>query len=232
MKSIDVMLWTHVALVWSSDVFYVINLNNIFNNRVSGDLRRHDANVNTYWNVRYRLALYISASDITFHYNDVIMDTMAPQINSLTIVYSTVYSGADQRKHQSSASLAFVWGIHRGPVNSPHKWSVTPYKHRLSPWMLSADHKTMNNRFSIICRDIARYHRTSRFKYTLRSQQQEICFMTKRTIEFNKLAPGKYMHDVKCISNVFEWLIPWAFAWIGFRLRGWYINISWLGAAR
>ena len=44
---------------------------------------------------------------------------------SLTIVYSAVYSDADQRKHQSSASLAFVQGIHRGPVNSPHKWPVT-----------------------------------------------------------------------------------------------------------
>ena len=59
------------------------------------------------------------------HYDDVIMGTIAPQITSLTIVYSTVYSGADQSKHQSSASLAFVWGIHRWPVNSPHKWSVT-----------------------------------------------------------------------------------------------------------
>ena len=47
------------------------------------------------------------------HYNDVIMTTMASQITSLTVVYSTVYSDADQRKHQSSASLAFVWGIHR-----------------------------------------------------------------------------------------------------------------------
>ena len=46
-------------------------------------------------------------------------------ITRLTIVYSTVYSDADQRKHQSSASLAFVRGIHRGPVNSPNKWSVT-----------------------------------------------------------------------------------------------------------
>ena len=44
---------------------------------------------------------------------------------SLTIVYATVYSGADQRKHQSSASLAFVRGIHRWPVNSPYKWPVT-----------------------------------------------------------------------------------------------------------
>ena len=50
---------------------------------------------------------------------------MASLITSLTIVYSTVYSDADQRKQQSSASLAFLWGIHRGPVNSPHKWAVT-----------------------------------------------------------------------------------------------------------
>ena len=60
-----------------------------------------------------------------FHYNDVIMGTIASQITSLTIVYSIVYSDADQIKHQSSASLAFVRGIHRGPVNSPHKWPVT-----------------------------------------------------------------------------------------------------------
>ena len=53
------------------------------------------------------------------------MGTIASQITSLPSVYSTVYSGADQSKHQSSASLAFVWGIHRGPVNSPHKWPVT-----------------------------------------------------------------------------------------------------------
>ena len=53
------------------------------------------------------------------------MDAIASQITSLTIVYSTIYTDVDQRKHQSSASLAFVWGIHRGPVNSPHKWPVT-----------------------------------------------------------------------------------------------------------
>ena len=47
------------------------------------------------------------------HYGDVIMGAIASQITSLTIVYSTVYSDADQRKHQSSASLAFVRGIHR-----------------------------------------------------------------------------------------------------------------------
>ena len=49
------------------------------------------------------------------------MSAMTSQITSLTIVYSTVYSDADQRKHQSSTSLAFVRGIHRWPVNSPQK---------------------------------------------------------------------------------------------------------------
>ena len=53
------------------------------------------------------------------------MGTIASQIISLTIVYSTVYSDADKKKHQSAASLGFVLGIHRGPVNYPHKWSVT-----------------------------------------------------------------------------------------------------------
>ena len=60
-----------------------------------------------------------------YHYSDVIMGVMASQITSFTSVYSSVYSGADQRKHQSSASLAFVRGIHQWPVNSPHKGPVT-----------------------------------------------------------------------------------------------------------
>ena len=60
-----------------------------------------------------------------FSRNDVIMSSMASQITSLTVVYSTVYSGGDQRKHQSSASLAFVRGIHRWPMNSPHIGPVT-----------------------------------------------------------------------------------------------------------
>ena len=53
------------------------------------------------------------------------MGAMASQITSLTVVYSSVYPGADQRKYQSSTSLAFVRGIHRELVNSPHKWPVT-----------------------------------------------------------------------------------------------------------
>ena len=73
----------------------------------------------------------ISNTYSSAHYRDVITDPMASQITSLTIVYSTVYSGADQRKHQSSASLAFVRGIHRWPVNSPQKW---PVKRKIFPF--------------------------------------------------------------------------------------------------
>ena len=71
------------------------------------------------------LFLWRIHAETAVHYDDVIMGTIASQITSLTIVYSTLYSGADQSKHQSSASLAFVWGIHRGPVNYPHKRPVT-----------------------------------------------------------------------------------------------------------
>ena len=60
-----------------------------------------------------------------YHYSDVMMGALASKISSLAIVYSNIYSDADQRKHQSSASLAFVQGIHRGPANSPHKWPET-----------------------------------------------------------------------------------------------------------
>ena len=70
-------------------------------------------------------SLFVKELACRLHCNDVIMVVMASQITSLTIVYSTIYSGADQRKHQSSASLAFLRVIHRWPVNSSHKWPVT-----------------------------------------------------------------------------------------------------------
>ena len=53
------------------------------------------------------------------------MCVIASQATGVTIVYSIVCSGADQRKHQRSASLAFARGIHKWPVNSPHKKSMT-----------------------------------------------------------------------------------------------------------
>ena len=76
-------------------------------------------------NKRQAISNYHVNTTAIIHYSEVIMGAMASQITSLTIVYPPVYSGADQRKHQSSAPLAFVRGIHRWPVNSPHKWPVT-----------------------------------------------------------------------------------------------------------
>ena len=68
--------------------------------------------------------------DLTAHhkfmyYSDVIMSAMASHITTVSIISSTVCSGADQRKHQSFVSLAFVIGIYRWPVDSPHKGLVT-----------------------------------------------------------------------------------------------------------
>ena len=86
-----------------------------------------------------QLWLY-SYIDRTRHYNDVMLNTMASQITSLTTVYSAVYSGADQREWQSSASLAFARGIHRWPVNSPYKGPVTrkliPFYDVIMKWLV------------------------------------------------------------------------------------------------
>ena len=60
----------------------------------------------------------------SIHYSDVIMSVMASQITATRIDFSTIFSGVDQGKHQSSTSLAFVRGIHQWPVDSPYKGPV------------------------------------------------------------------------------------------------------------
>ena len=72
------------------------------------------------------------------HYHDVTMSAMASQITSLTIVYSTVYLD-DQRKHQSSTSLAFV------PVNSPYKWPVTRKMFPFDDFIMGAVHAMLTH---------------------------------------------------------------------------------------
>ena len=109
------VMW-HIVLSWM-----MTWINCYSNSRVVGDSRQYDVK-SLQWIIRAARAVPVVRCH---HYNGVIMNAMASQITSLTIVYPTVYSGADQRKHQSSASLAFVRGIHRWPVNSPHKGSVT-----------------------------------------------------------------------------------------------------------
>ena len=78
-----------------------------------------------YWACHLAACNYPGTLSYNQHYSDVIISVMASQITGVSIVYSTVCSGADQRKHQSSKSLACVRGIHRSPVSSPHKGPVT-----------------------------------------------------------------------------------------------------------
>ena len=84
---------------------------------------RHRDNAGNYniFSWRTRIALYCMVNTLQWRHNG----RGRSQITSLTIVSSTIDSDADQRKHQSSASLAFVRGIHRGAMNSSHKWPVT-----------------------------------------------------------------------------------------------------------
>ena len=85
---------------------------------LSWSLWRHCNTSKVQWCPALMFSLQLPRT-ICQHYNDAIVDVMAAQITSLTIIYSTVYSGTDQRKHQSSASLVFE------RVNSPQKWPVT-----------------------------------------------------------------------------------------------------------
>ena len=68
---------------------------------------------------------YPSHHQAESHSNDVIMNAIASQIICISVVCSTVCSGADEIKHQSSASVPFVRGIPQWPVDSPHKGPVT-----------------------------------------------------------------------------------------------------------
>ena len=85
------------------------------------------------------LTLGTSVGQVSLHYSVIIMGAMASQITNILIVYSTLCSGTDQRKHQSSMPLAFVWGIHQWPVNSPHKEPVTrkmfPFDDIIMEWL-------------------------------------------------------------------------------------------------
>ena len=73
------------------------------------------------------------------------------------VVCLTVYSGADHRKHQSSASLAFVRGIHRWPTNSPHKGPVT--RKNVSIWWHHHDILAHHIVLRYVCQVIKIYHK-------------------------------------------------------------------------
>ena len=109
------------------------------------------------------------------HDSDVIMGAMASQITSLTLVYSTVYSGADKKQHKSTASLAFVRGIHRWPVDSPHKW---PIARKMFPF-----NDVIMQRFSDYCKfhipeNLRNRHFYDDFKHFINSLATQYCLLT------------------------------------------------------
>ena len=125
MVALNWWLWHHMTYHWFDSTTipcgYVITWTILLN--IIAPLR---ANINQ-WTIRHGKH-HLKWWD---HYNDVIMSAIASQITSLVIVYSTVYSGADQRKYQSSPRhWPFLRGIHRGPV-SPHKGTVS---RKMSPF--------------------------------------------------------------------------------------------------
>ena len=128
------------------------------------------------------------------HLNDVILSAMASQITGVSTVYSTVCSAADQRKHQRSASLAFVRGTRRWPVNSPHKGPVTRkifiwWRHHVKPtyFMISSVYKII-----IPTRQIHRKHTTDHQP------------MKKSNVTRSKLATEKLMYIFLVTMGTYE----------------------------
>ena len=108
-----------------------------FAHLVKNDYHRYRSSI--YGNMFNSIVLMVRADGSAPHYGDDIMSARVSQITSPTTVCATVYSGADQRKHQSSASLAFVRGIHRWPVNSPHtgQWRGKCFHSMMSSWLVA-----------------------------------------------------------------------------------------------
>ena len=135
------------------------------------------------------------------HYSDVIMSTIVSQITSLTIIYSTVCSGTYQRKHQSSASLAFVRGIHRWPVNSPHKGPVTRKMFPLDDGIMIDGWvgRLINTVCEIKEPSLAAYNK---LKYILEARRISVRFLLRRVIRifWSDKMPNKELH-AKSISD-------------------------------
>ena len=136
----------------------------------------------------YRVRLYSK------HYSDVIMGAMASQITNLTIVYSTLYSGADQTKHQSSASLASVRGIHRWPVNSQHKWPVTRK-------MFSFDDVIICGQTSLTAPDTTYGQRLRRVEFVLCHWNQTGCSKSSAGSTRNRV-----VHKVRIMGDYYQTL--------------------------
>ena len=116
------------------------------------------------------------------------MGAMASHNTRLAIVYTTVHSATDQRKHQSSTSLAFVRGIHRWPVNYPHKWPVT---RKMFPFddviMCSAKIKNKRWSFSHVIVFTCIWHTNWSMKFFMLWFSLNMCKYLRLYFDFDKL---------------------------------------------
>ena len=123
-------------------------------------------------------------------YSDVIMSKMKSQITSLTIVYSTFYSRADQRKHKSSTTLAFVRGIQRWPVNSPHKAPVT---RKMFP---SDDIIMVYQLFANLCVQEQSTDMTSQYQYPVFARREMSTVVTSQYLGDNVEMSDRWLFSV------------------------------------
>ena len=109
------------------------------------------------------------------HYNDAIMGAIASQIIRLTIVYSIVYSDADQRKHQSSAWLAFMWGIHR--------------------WIPHINGQLREKCFHLMTSSCVHSHQTHKLGHFVGTVLQSMFLLVADHLSFNTMMP-RQMHAI------------------------------------
>ena len=105
---------------WTPHLYQTFPVSTMIKTQSAGDI----CYANDYF-TRFSCAASVPKEKLSIITNNVIMIPMTSQITGISIVYSTVCWGAAQRKHQSSASVAFVWRIHGRPVDSLHKRRVT-----------------------------------------------------------------------------------------------------------
>ena len=113
---------------------------------------------------------------------------------------------SDQRKHRSSASLAFVRGIHRGPVNSPHELSVTrkmfPFDDVIILWIRSFqnDHIVQRCRLESIIGIATLRQYSSTIMLRRKQVNLKICiYIYMAKISFSLVKIRRQDHDVKWI---------------------------------
>ena len=134
---------------------------------------------------------------IGIHYSDVIMGAIASQITSLTIVYSTIYSDTDQIKHQRSASLAFVRGIHQGPVNSPHKWPVTQKMFPFDDAIMPHYKNNMVSQWSYLFNKNSSTWKKASLRSKSTPDEKRYQFQHFASMEWNKVCRNKVCSNLK-----------------------------------